>query len=228
MIDAMNNFEHSNGNGQQYPAGQPADGSLPDNTKSTALTQPANTAITEGSLANNNQSVVRCKPLKIVEKDDQLAFDGDAESIRQTFGTTSPHLVSQLMLQVHQASPSSQLGLGVDRNSSLAAMHDIAPGDALEGMLSAQMVAVHNHAMDSLRKASQDGQPDHVAHAHTARALKLMRTFCTQMEALSKHRNSWTQKMVQEVHVHDGAQAIVGAIGVQAENRSEGHDGRRG
>lgn len=213
MENRIFNFEDNNDNGLQDPAGQAAHGSLPQNMASTALTQPASTAITGGSLANNNQSVVRRKPVKIIEKDDQLTVEGDKESIRQTFGTVSPDLVAQLMLQVQAGSPSSPLGVGVDRNSSLAALHDIAPRDVLEGMLSTQMVAGHNHAMDSLRKSSQQGQPASVVHAHEARAEKFMKIFCMQMEALTKHRNSCTQRMVQEVHVHHGA--LVGAIGMQ-------------
>jgi hypothetical protein len=228
MNNAMNNSD-SNGNGQQSPVGEPANGRQQKDTKSPVLTQPANIAMTENSLAKNSQSARR-KPLNIVAKDGQFAIDGDEGSIRQTFGTANPDLASQLMLGVQLGSPSSLLGLNMDRNSSLAALDGIAPRNALEGMLSTQMVAVHNHAMDSLRKASRSGQPDHVVDGHAATAMKFMRTFCMQMETLSKHRNSVTQNMVQEVHVHDSGQAIVGAIGVQqtGNKREDEHENPNG
>ena len=44
-------------------------------------------------------------------------------------------------------------------------------------------------------------------------AVKFLRTFAAQVEALQRHRGKGQQKVtVEYVHVHAGGQAIVGAI----------------
>jgi hypothetical protein len=216
MSNAMNNFEDSNGNGQQYPAGQPADARLPDNTKSTALTQPANTAITEGSLANNNQSVVRGKPLEIVEEEGQFSFTGDKETLRQTFGTADCHLISRWLHDLFESSPSTSLGDAADRNSGLAALHGIGPRDAFEGMIATLMVPLHDQSLAFLQKANEPGQPDHLVDANINRVTKLTKAFSALAETWFKYRSSSTQDViVGQVHVHQGGKAIVGAVNPQ-------------
>jgi hypothetical protein len=156
----------------------------------------------------------RAKPVKVVEGDGELSWNGGQESLQQTFGTGDSDLMPKLLVQVDAASPDSLLGTGIDRNSSLAALHGIAPRDALEGMLAVQMVAVHNHSIEFLQKALKPGQPDEVVTANVNRATKLMRTFTAQVEALTRYRNHDTQNLVvEQVHVHGGGQAIVGSIG---------------
>jgi hypothetical protein len=156
----------------------------------------------------------RAKPVKVVAADGELSWNGGQESLQQTFGTGDADLMPKLLLQLDVASPDSLLGTGIDRNSSLAALHGIAPRDALEGMLAVQMVTVHNHSIEFLQKALKPGQPDEVVTANVNRATKLMRTFTAQVEALPRYRNNDTQNLVvEQVHVHGGGQAIVGSIG---------------
>jgi hypothetical protein len=87
-----------------------------------------------------------------------------------------------------------------------------APRDEIEGMLAAQMVAVHSAAMRSLRqlKSSETlAQQDSDGNL----AVKLVRTYAMQMEALQRYRGKCEQKMtVEHVHVYQGGQAIVGAV----------------
>ena len=69
-------------------------------------------------------------------------------------------------------------------NGALAALHGIAPRDEAEALLAAQMVAVHSAAMRCLRqlKGSENiPQQD----SNGSLAVKLLRTFTAQMEALS-------------------------------------------
>lgn len=99
-----------------------------------------------------------------------------------------------------------------DVNGALAALHGIAPRDEAEALLSAQMVAVHSAAMRCLRqlKGSENiPQQD----SNGSLAVKLLRTFTAQMEALQRYRGKGEQKMtVEHVHVHAGGQAIVGEV----------------
>jgi hypothetical protein len=58
-----------------------------------------------------------------------------------------------------------------------------------------------------------------------SQANKLSRTYAVLLEALNRHRGKGQQKVtVEHVHVHQGGQAIVGAVtpGGGNDNRSEG------
>lgn len=156
----------------------------------------------------------RAEPVKVITKDGELSGNVGQESIQQTFGTTDADLMPKLAVQLSLASPASLLGNEVDCNSSLAALHGIAPRDALEGMLAVQMVTVHNHSLEFLEKALKPGQPDEIVTANINRATKLMRTFTAQMDALNRYRSNGSHNLVvEQVHVHGGGQAIVGSIG---------------
>ena len=98
-------------------------------------------------------------------------------------------------------------------SSTLVAMMGIAPVDEIEGMLAAQMVAVHNAAMECLRRAMISGQTYEGRDQNLKHAAKFTRTFTAQMEALNRYRGKGQQKMtVEHVHVHEGGQAIVGNV----------------
>ena len=94
-----------------------------------------------------------------------------------------------------------------------AGLEGIAPKDELEGMIAAQLIAAHNAAMECYRRAmigeqSFEGRSENLSHAN-----KLSRTSTTLLEALNKHRGKGQQKVtVEHVHVHEGGQAVVGAI----------------
>jgi hypothetical protein len=120
------------------------------------------------------------------------------------------------MLQVTLASPQNLSGeQGVNR--SLASIHAIAPRDGLEGMLAVQMVAMHNHALAWLEKSKRPGLSEDLVDNYFNRATKCMRTFAIQYSALNKNRRSGTEAVVvEQVHVHDGGQAVVGQVGQQA------------
>ena len=90
----------------------------------------------------------------------------------------------------------------------------IAPRNAIEGLLSVQMVGVHNLAMEYLRRAALPNQTPDGVDANVHRAVRLLRTFTSQMEALNRNRGKISQQMVVgNVNVNDGGQAIVGSVG---------------
>ncbi len=110
----------------------------------------------------------------------------------------------------------------------LSGMVGIGPRDETEGMLSAQMVAVHIAAMECFRRAAIPGQTLVGRDSALRHAAKLTRTYTAQMEALNRYRGKGQQKMtVEHVHVHDGGQAIVGTVnskgGSEPENASQPH-----
>jgi hypothetical protein len=99
-----------------------------------------------------------------------------------------------------------------DINQVLAAVTGIGATDEIEGMLATQMVATHAAAITTLRRL-KDSETLLERDRYGSLAVKLLRTFAAQVEALQRYRGKGQQKVtVEHVHVHAGGQAIVGAI----------------
>ena len=97
-------------------------------------------------------------------------------------------------------------------NRTLAAATGIGARDEIEGMLAAQMVSTHFAAMTLLRRLKGAENIPQQASAGSL-AVKLLRTYTMQVEALQRYRGKGQQKVtVEHVHVHSGGQAIVGAV----------------
>jgi hypothetical protein len=93
-------------------------------------------------------------------------------------------------------------------------------------MLAAQMVATHGAAMELLRRAMQAEYRHNLQDAGNL-AVKFLRTYAAQLEALQRYRGKGQQKVtVEHVHVHQGGQAIVGNVearrGVGASSKTGG------
>lgn len=104
----------------------------------------------------------------------------------------------------------------------LSMVKGIAPRDAIEAMLVAQMVSVHVMAMRCAQHLAGSGElAQHDSHA---RALgRLARTFAAQIEALTRHRSRGEPAItVQNVSVADGGNAIVGNVTQHAGGRAFG------
>jgi len=81
-------------------------------------------------------------------------------------------------------------------------------------------------AMECLRRAVLPNQMDLVVEVNVSQATKLMRTFASLTEVLSRYRGKGAQKMIVEhVHVHKGGQAIVGPVS-QHNSTNRGCDDR--
>lgn len=95
---------------------------------------------------------------------------------------------------------------------ALGVVVSINPNDEIEAMLAAQMAAVHVCALDSSRRylwSENYAGKDSAERAMT----KLTRTFAMQMETLKRYRSKGQQVVrVERVTVHEGGQAIVGAV----------------
>jgi hypothetical protein len=147
--------------------------------------------------------------------------DGDVRQGRvdhQTFGIEDKNSIYALLGQIIEVTPDFNKDDGRAVLGALATVRSIAPRDALEGLLTVQMIGVHNLAMKCLGRASLEGQTLDEVDANVNRAVRLLRTFTSQMEALNRHRGKVGQPVVVgNVNVNDGGQAIVGAVS---------HDGR--
>ena len=122
---------------------------------------------------------------------------------------TGANLVHQAVLS--QASEDPEV---IKENFDMAAslMFEMRPQDPFEGQLIAQMVATHNQAMGCFLHAERSELMGH-KEIYLRFADRFLRTYTSQMEALSKHRRGGQQKVIVEhVHVHEGGQAIVGNV----------------
>ncbi len=186
------------------------------------ITPEAYTAPEKSTIAEFERRRADPKPPKLRQvkgsPEPQAEFVGDQTLLRvammQATGTTNFGLGTLLVNQV--AWCLTPLGLSAKTcNAALAALHGIRPRDELEGMLAVQMVAIHNLAMEFTRRAVSENQTiDEVRHNVDCIA-KLMRTFVAQLEALQHYRGKESQQKVtvEHVHVNQGGQAIVGAVG---------------
>ena len=104
--------------------------------------------------------------------------------------------------------------------ATAAALKGIAPQDTIEGMLAAQMVAVYKASMECLSRGLHPDQSAEVSHFNLNQANKLMRTYILLMESLENKRGkkiSEQKVTVEHVHIHQGAQAVIGSLNQQGD-----------
>ncbi len=95
----------------------------------------------------------------------------------------------------------------------VGAMREIAPRDGVEGLLAAQMVAVHAAAQECFRRAAIPEQTFQGRDMALRHGTRLSRLFTEQMAALQKYRGKGQQTVVvKRVNVGEGGQAIVGNV----------------
>jgi hypothetical protein len=95
-------------------------------------------------------------------------------------------------------------------NGLLALIEGAAPANEVQAALAVQMALTHAAAQTVLQRALRVDQIPQFESASNA-AVKLMRTFTMQAETLAKLQRGGEQ-VVKVVHVHPGAQAIVGNV----------------
>jgi len=138
----------------------------------------------------------------------------------EAFGTPDKDLHQYLFNQVVQTFRGCESSEGFDHtkmeefaNNAMALLNGIQPQGEIEGMLAVQMIAVHNMAMETMKRAMITGQPPQWIESNVNHATKMLRTFTAQIEALKRYRTGGQQKVtVEHVHVNEGGKAIVGAI----------------
>jgi hypothetical protein len=131
------------------------------------------------------------------------------------FGTSEPaHAELRLYGIVSAACDGSWENPPSERviNEVLAAVAGIGAKDEIEGMLATQMVATHTAIITTLRR-QKESETLLGRERYGNLAVKLLRTFAAQVEALQRYRGKGQQHIrVEHVDVHAGGQAIVGAV----------------
>ena len=100
------------------------------------------------------------------------------------------------------------------RMNAIAMLGELQPATATEAMLAAQMVGTHRAAMMFLKNATKPDDSFDGRDRNVLRAMRLMRLFTEQVEAMSKLKGKSGQQrvVVEHVTVAAGGQAIVGAV----------------
>jgi hypothetical protein len=118
--------------------------------------------------------------------------------LMNAFGTTNLDLAERLLQQIINTTNVQPPGVPIAQatlNAALAAVTGIAPQDDAEAMLAAQMVGVHWVAMALLSTAGSTN--DRTLLNDTGNlAVKLLRTYTTQLEALKRYRSVGEQRVV--------------------------------
>lgn len=123
-------------------------------------------------------------------------------------GTTSSEFVDSTMSNLlTYFNSSTDRRATREINAALAVLDGAKPENEVEAMLLTQMVATNDAAMKCLAQISSRNSAETFGNL----AVKMMRTFTAQTEALAKLRRKGEQ-VVRVVHVHPGGQAVVGDI----------------
>lgn len=98
-------------------------------------------------------------------------------------------------------------------NSIAKTMQALKPQDEIEGQLISQLIILHEQSMLWLGKAIRTQRVDFV-NAYMNAASKLLTRHHETLATLMKYRRGGEQRVhVEHVHIHEGAQAIVGNVG---------------
>ena len=155
----------------------------------------------------------------------ELGYDKDLEHndavylfesrVMDVTGSAESDVGLQLLNNVGKAIVSGKAGIKdfVKQMGTIAlSMQVMAPQDEFEGQLIAQLVVLHEHAMEWLGKAMRTDRVD-FANVYLNGASKLLTRHHETLEALLKYRRKGEQRVhVEHVHVHGGGQAIVGNV----------------
>ena len=150
------------------------------------------------------------------------ATRADRETMLDAFGTTSMDFVEKELERLsncYYAGKQSDHQHQRDLNAAIAVIDGTRPENEAAAMLASQMAVTHALAMDMLGRARR---AELIVQADSAgsMAVKLLRTYTTQIEALAKLKRGGEQTVrVEHVHVYPGGQAIVGAV---SNRRAEG------
>jgi hypothetical protein len=142
-----------------------------------------------------------------------------------SFGLKDGKFAFQILSQAANLQCSSSSEKAVDNfGTALGILSEIGPSGALEMLLAVQMMGVHQAALKFLTNATAEDQTAEGRDLNLLRATRLMRLFLEQLEAMQKLKGKAGQQKVtvEHVHVHQGGQAIVGAVSTRVEAATEG------
>ena len=126
--------------------------------------------------------------------------------------TTHRRASDRLLAQVAQAriwpSPEDSIDSII---RAFASIDEMEPQNGIQARLAVQMNASNDAALMFLNRSVAEGQSIDVVDANVGHAARLMRLYLQQAEAMQKLKGKAAQVSIDQVHVHQGGQAIVGS-----------------
>jgi hypothetical protein len=136
----------------------------------------------------------------------------------ESLGLEDQELAVVLVNQVKQLQAAMSLGDGIGGLSiAMGMMFEMKPENLPQSLLAVQMSGVHHAALLYMKRAAVFAQTrlnSETPDANLLTAMRLMGLFHEQLEAMAKLKGKTGQQKVtvEHVHVHQGGQAIVGAV----------------
>ena len=199
---------------------EPADGAISDPTIITG------SAISQISTTRKAPPRVR-KPQ--ANNDRCVAPTPDLEAhraeLRQAFGNTLSDEFAEFMLgklvSALRPSPFDSLD-ETTLNAAIAVVSSINPQTEFEALIAVQMAASGFAGLKFLRQ-SQHNMDEIYIGVYGGYAAKLFRLQLDMMQALDRHRRGNTQSVeVRHLHIHSGAQGVVGIVNAAGEKPEGG------
>jgi hypothetical protein len=136
----------------------------------------------------------------------------------ESLGVSDPEVAAVLVNQVKQLQAVMSLGDGVGGLSiAMGLMFEMKSENLGQALLAVQMNGVHHAALLYMKRAAVVAQRNLNSEApdtNMLMAMRLMSLFHEQLEVMAKLKGKTGQQKVtvEHVHVHQGGQAIVGAV----------------
>lgn len=101
-------------------------------------------------------------------------------------------------------------GQAEQASSAVAALKELAPANALEGLLATQMVAAHNASLDLLQRAMTDALPARTIEERTRQYARLSDVFLKQLDRFVRQRGRQRQTIrIEHVRVVEDGKVTV-------------------
>lgn len=143
-------------------------------------------------------------------------------TMKAVLGSTDDLFNAHVLAQISNALSSIGDFGSHEMKAAVIALTGIAPKGELEGLLAAQIVTTHFAAMKVMRLALHPAQDPAIRELYLRSYPKLVRAMTGVVDALHRGRGKGGQRVVVEhVHVHDGGQAIVGAVDAGGQKKIE-------
>jgi hypothetical protein len=135
------------------------------------------------------------------------------EQLKTTLGTVSDAFVDMALHHLERAARMLDGASDMAINGAIAMIAAFAPKNEVEAALAVQAACTHMVAMVMMARIGGGHGGDRRLPILASAAAKLMRAHCMQVETFRRLRGGGDQNIrVEHVHVHEGGQAIVGAV----------------
>jgi len=142
------------------------------------------------------------------------------KQLKATLGTVSEAFVDMTLHHLERAARLPGDGpSNVSINGALAIIAGFSPKNEMEAAIALQAACTHMAGMVMLARIAGGHGGPHRLPGMASAAAKLLRAYCAQVETYRRLRGGGEQKItVQHVTVHEGGQAIVGAVNSRSED----------